>query len=160
MTETEQELFRTGVSAGIRTISTDITESLDRESFLVKAQLLFGLSDEEDPEEIAEWAAHGFLYLIASLSFSEATPRGVSDIEYSEADELSLDDFIAGLSFRNGNLCYEVDYLHGRCIKTDICIMPDGHIDVQTRGRGQQLLHWIRRLQGEKKMSVIQGGIS
>jgi hypothetical protein len=55
---------------------------------------------EGDAQDLVEWGAVGFLFVLALLSFADARPRGFCESEYSEADELRLADFVDGLTLR------------------------------------------------------------
>ena len=121
------------------------------------ADLIF-IGDDEDtePSESGEWGAFGFLYTLASLSFDDARPRGYSGEDFHSEDSFTVSDFFEGLSYKNGELHLSVDYVRGRCMKTDITVRPDGTATLQTWGRGQTALRWLDKLQGKKMMGLVQ----
>lgn len=108
--------------------------------------------DDEDfaAETTAEWGSIGFMFVLAVLSFAEAKPRNLSEIDYLEKDDLSLSDFMERLRFVS--LRYTADYIRGRRIKTTITVRPDGTVTVDTLGRGKSALRRLERLQGKKLM--------
>lgn len=67
-----------------------------------------------------------------------------------------MSDFFESLSYKNGELHLSVDYVRGRCMKTDITIGPDGTATLETWGRGQTALRWLDKLQGKKKLALVQ----
>jgi len=87
--------------------------------------------------------------VLALLSFADARPRGFSESEYNETDELRLADFVDGLTFRRGTLYFHADYLRGRRVKTGITVTAQGSITIETIGRGKGPLRWIDRLKGD-----------
>ncbi|HVO72063.1 MAG TPA: hypothetical protein VMT24_18565 [Aggregatilineaceae bacterium] len=111
--------------------------------------------EEEDPADIAEWAAFGLIFALAVLSFADARPRGQSDIDFLEDDEFTVADLFECLRFSNGELRFSVDYLRGRCMKTDITVRRDGRMTLSTRNRGQAALRWLDRLEGKKTLKLV-----
>lgn len=101
-------LLETGVAVPFRVVKEEVLPAADESEFGMRVTLQ--LEDPEDPEEdaqdLVEWGAFGFLFLLALLSFADARPRGFSESEYSETDELRLADFIGELTFRRGTLHY------------------------------------------------------
>ena len=117
------------------------------------------LEDPEEPEDAAqdlvEWGASGTLFLLALLSFADARPRGFSESEYNEADELTLADFLDGLTFRRGTLHFHADYLRARRVKTGITVTAEGSVTIETIGRGKAPLRWIDRLKGKGGLRAV-----
>ena len=113
--------------------------------------------DDGDTEhsEVAEWGAFGFLYTLATLSFHDARPRGYSDKDFLPEDEFTVSDFFECLSYGHDGLHLRADYVHGRCMKTDITVRADGTATLETWGRGQTALRWLDRLQGKKLMGLV-----
>ncbi|MFT4728612.1 MAG: hypothetical protein ACI9UN_003123 [Granulosicoccus sp.] len=149
-------MLRIGTCVGFRIVDTDITPSLDGETAQVSISLLLGEEGEDDePEELVEWAAFGFIFVLASLSFNDARPRGNSDIDYSEGDAFTIADLIGGLCFTEGNVCFSADYLRGRLLKTDIRVSKNGEINLTTHSRGKQASFWLDRLQGKKPLQIV-----
>jgi len=76
-------LLGTGTIVPFRVVDTVTGLSIDKESVFVRADLVFGGNGENaDPEEIVEWAAFGFLFTLATLSFHDARPRGTSERDF------------------------------------------------------------------------------
>ena len=94
---------------------------------------------------------------MAALSFNDARPRGVSDRYFLERDEFTVTDFCASLRYERGELDLSIDYVRGRCVKTDITVRPDGRVTIETRGRGDAVLRWLDRIQGKRLLTVVPG---
>jgi hypothetical protein len=150
-------LLETGVAVPFRVVKEEVLPTPDESEFGMHVTLQ--LEDPEDPEgdaqDLVEWGAVGFLFVLALLSFADARPRGFSESEYSEADELRLADFVDGLTFRRGTLYFHADYLRGRRVKTGITVTAQGSITIETIGRGKAPLRWIDRLKGEGGLRVV-----
>lgn len=58
------------------------------------------------------------IFALAVLSFHDARPRGTSHIDYIEADEWALDDFVCRLRFWQGALWLDTDYV--QTIRTEL----------------------------------------
>jgi len=151
-----QQLLETGTLVLFRVLDTDTESAPDKENVAVRADLIF-TSDEEDtdPADVAEWGAFGFLYTLASLSFTDARPRGYSENEFLPDDQFTVSDFFECLSYRQDGLHLRADYIHGRCMKTDITVRPDGTATLETWGRGQTALRWLDKLQGKKMIGLV-----
>ncbi len=153
---TAQSLLETGTLVLFRVVDTRTELSPDKENVFVRTDLLFQDDDEEtDPGEIVEWAAFGFLFTLAQLSFHDARPRGASELDYRPEDMFEVDDFFECLSFKHGELRLRTDYIRGRSMKTDVTIRPDGSITLTTWGRGQSALRWLDYLQGKKRIAAV-----
>jgi len=163
--EISYELLRRGTSVLFRVIEEEVLIApADEAEFGVLVHLKFTgepekIEDEEDEareaEKSTQRSAFGFLFVLAVLSFAEAKPRGYSEAEYIEKDELRLPDFMRGLSFWGGALRYEADYIRGRRIKTRIAVRPDGSVTLETLGRGKAALRWLERLQGKELLQLV-----
>lgn len=159
------ELLRGGTSVLFRMVEEEVLIApADEAEFGLRVHLKFTgepgeTQDEQDEARearaIAERGAFGFLFVLAVLSFAEAKPRGWSEADYVEKDELRLPDFMRGLSFRGGALRYEADYIRGRRIKTRIAVHPDGSVILETLGRGKAALRWLERLQGKELLQLV-----
>jgi hypothetical protein len=89
-----QSLFETGTLVLFRVVDTHTELSPDMENVFVRAELVFEDDDEDtDPEEIVEWAALGFLFTLAVLSFHDARPRGISELDYQPNDAFTVTGF-------------------------------------------------------------------
>ena len=149
-------LLETGTLVRFRVVDTHTQVSPDKENVFVQADLVFTGDDEEtDPGEITEWAAFGFLFTLAALSFHDARPRGMSEIDYHPHDEFTVADFFDCLSYKHGELRLVTDYIRGRSMKTDVTIRPDGTVTLTTWGRGQSALRWLDQLQGKKRIAPV-----
>lgn len=150
-------LLETGVAVPFRVVKEEVLPAVDESEFGMRVTLQ--LEDPEDPEEdaqdLVEWGAFGFLFVLALLSFADARPRGFSENEYSETDELRLADFVDGLTFRRGTLHFHADYVRGRRVKTGITVTAEGSVTIETVGRGKAPLRWIDRLKGEGGLRVV-----
>ena len=90
-----------------------------------------------------------YLFVLAVLSFTDARPRGSSEVDFNTKDEFNVGGFLQCLSFGKSGLHFRADYIRGRCLKTDITIRPDGSATLTTWGRGQAALRWLDRLKGK-----------
>jgi hypothetical protein len=148
-------LIETGTLAKFEVTSTHVEPSPDGETVFVRIEMQLGEPGEDDGEDVVEWAAFGFMFVLALLSFHDARPRGYSEKEYVERDELTVADFLAGLRFKRGELHLDFDYVRGRCVKTAIRARRDGKVTLETRGRGESALHWPERLKGKKQLELV-----
>jgi len=152
----EQSLLETGTAVLFRVVDTHTELSPDKENVFVRADLVFEGDDEDtDPPEIVEWAAFGFLFTLAVLSFHGARPRGISEVDFQPRDAFTVSDFFQCLTFGEGGLRLHIDYVRGRSMKTDVTIRADGTVTLTTWGRGQSALRWLDRLQGKKSFTVV-----
>jgi hypothetical protein len=100
MTEpSEFKLLQTGTLIDFDVTNQEIQTTVDKENISVKVKLQFKPEEDEDPEDIVEWGALGFIFAIAAQSFNDARPRGHSDIDYEEDEQLTVSDLIEGLTF-------------------------------------------------------------
>jgi len=149
------QLLETGTLAKFRIVDTSTEISPDKENLYVRAELEFQADEYGDPADIVEWASFGFIFTLAVLSFADARPRGISEVDFKTEDEFNVGDFLQCLSFGKSGLHFSADYIRGRCLKTDITIRSDGSITLTTWGRGQTALRWLDRLKGKKLMEVL-----
>ncbi len=99
----------------------------EEKSFLQVDRILGTYDEEDEPADIAEWAAFGPVFALAVFSFADARPRGISDQDFVDDDEFTVDDLFECLRFANGGLRFSADYLRGRCMKIDISfVRTDG----------------------------------
>jgi len=151
-----QQLLETGTLVQFRILDTHTESAPDGENVAVRADLIFTGDDEDtEPSEVAKWGTFGFLYTLASLSFIDARPRGYSDKDFLPKDEFTVSDFFECLNYSSDGLHLRADYVHGRCMKTDISVRPDGTATLETWGRGQTALRWLDKLQGKKMMGLV-----
>lgn len=146
-------LLRTGVIVPVRIVEEQVIPGADEGEFALRLALSF---DDDSPQEecadIVEWGALGFMFVIAVLSFADARPRGVSELEYNEADDFNVSDLVGALKYRCGELHLDADYVRGRRMKTRVVVRADGTGVLETVGRGKTALRWIARLKGEKPL--------
>jgi hypothetical protein len=149
-------LLETGTLVRFRVVDTHTELSPDKENVFVRADLVFEDDDEDtDPGEIVEWAAFGFLFTLAVLSFHDARPRGISEIDYRPNDEFTVADFVDCLSYKHGELRLQTDYIRGRSMKTGVAIRQHGSVTLTTWGRGQSALRWLDQLQGKTRIAPV-----
>ena len=86
----ERSLLETGILVLFRVVDTHTEVSPDKENIFVRAELVLE-GDEQDtaPGEIVEWCAFGFLFILATLSFHDARPRGISEMGSQSFQNLS-----------------------------------------------------------------------
>jgi hypothetical protein len=150
-------LLRTGVLVPVRIVEELVVPGADDSEFGVRLALSFEDEDdpEQDPAEVVEWGALGFLFAIGVMSFADARPRGLSEKDYLESDEFGVADFLAGLKFCSGELHLDTDYVRGRRMKTRVVVRANGTGRLETIGRGKAALRWIARLKGEKPLRAL-----
>ena len=151
-----QSLLETGTLVLFRVVDTHAELSPDKENVYVRADLVFEGDDEEtEPWEIVEWAAFGFLFTLAVLSFHDARPRGMSEVDFEPNDQFTVADFFENLTFGESGLHLHTDYMRGRSMKTDVTIRPDGTVTLTTWGRGESALRWLDQLQGKTRIAAV-----
>ena len=149
------DLLRTGTLAEFRIVDTSTELTPDKENIHVRVELEFQAEEDDEPADVVEWAAFGFIFALAVLSFEDARPRGISEVDFNTKDEFNVGDLLDCLSFRKSGLRFSADYIRGRCLKTDITIRSDGSMTLTTWGRGKAALRWLDRLKGKQLMEVI-----
>lgn len=157
------ELLRTGLAVSFRIVKEEVLQApADEAEFGMRVQLKFttdqgeeGQDEDDVAEDTAEWGSFGFLFTLAVLSFADAKPRGYSEAEYAERDELTLADFVQHLRFVRGELRFDADYIRGRRVKTRIAVRANGTATLETIGRGKSALRWLERLRGRKLMQLV-----
>jgi hypothetical protein len=146
----ELELIQRIACVDVKVLKTD-SQPTTADDWYVRIDGRFGDDDEDD----VEFAAMGFLYAVALLSFADARPRGVSEIHFVSTDEWSVADTIRYLRFERGELHFYADYVRGRCMKTDVSVRGDGTFTVETVNRGKAATRWIGRLQGKTILAPV-----
>jgi hypothetical protein len=156
------ELIKTGSLVCFRIVEEEVLAAPDEAEFGMRLLLRFVAQpgehdqDEDDVvEDIAEWGAFGFMFVLGVLSFAEARPRNMSSVDYHEKDEFTVADFIEGLRFVRGELHFDADYIRGRRIKTHVAVRANGNVNVETIGRGKAVLRWLDRIQGKKVLQSV-----
>lgn len=146
-------LLEKGTLVEFKILDVQVMPGPDDAEFGVRIDLRLG--DEDEDSSDVEWGGPGFCFVLAVLSFADARPRGASEMDYQEHDQITLMDFLEGFSFLRGELHFRGDYIRGRRLKTDVTVKPDGAVTLQTVGRGKAALQWLDCLKGKKMMSLI-----
>jgi hypothetical protein len=159
------DLLKTGTLVSFRVDKEEVLDApTDGAEFGLRLHLKFIPDEEEEAseddvaEDTAEWGAFGFMFALGVLSFAEAKPRNLSELDYDENDEFKLADFIEGLRFVRGELHFDADYIRGRRIKTHIVVRSNGTVVLETIGRGKAALRWLDQLKGKKLMRLVGEG--
>jgi len=134
-------------------VGTKVEPAADGETNYVRIEMQLKAADDDDrePEDEVETFGIGLMFVLAVMSFHDAGPRGYSEKLFVDEDEFTVGDFVGSLRFARGELHLDVDYLRGRCVKTDIVVRRDGWVILETRGRNDVALRWIERLQGKRQ---------
>jgi hypothetical protein len=148
-------LIETGTLAEFELTASHVESAPDGETRTWRSSWMLGGPEAGEGDEQVEWAAFGFMYVLAVLSFADARPRGHSEMHFVEEDEFTVADFFEGLRFVRGELHHDLDYVRGRCLKTSIRVRRSGEIRLGTRGRGESALFWIDRLKGKKPLQLV-----
>jgi hypothetical protein len=152
----EHELLQTGALVEFRILDARTELSPDGENVSIHVDIILGGDDDDvEPADVAEWGTFGFLFVMAVLSFHDARPRGLSESDFLPDDQFTLCDLFECLSYRPDGIHLSADYVHGRCMKTDITVRADGTVYLETWGRGQTALRWLDKLQGKKSISLV-----
>jgi hypothetical protein len=114
-------------------------------------QIVFQVKEEE-PDI---WAI-GVLFALSLISFSYASPRGLSEMDFIPDEEWNLAYFVSGLEFKRGMICFSSDYISGRLMKTDIAFERGGKVTLSTRNRGKGAETWLRLLKGERHIKRVK----
>lgn len=151
------ELLRTGTLVHFELVETDVRPpTADGEEYALRAELQLGeVDDDGDRSDDESWGAFGFIFALAVLSFHDARSRGYSEIEFENADEFDLKDFLDHLRYESGGLRFSADYVRGRCMKTDITVRNGGRTTLETLCRGEAATRWLDRLRGKKILKAV-----
>ncbi len=147
----EHDLIRSIACVDIKVLKTEKQPtSADDWHMVIEGRL----GDEEDDD--VEFAGMGLLYTIGVLSFADARPRGVSEMDFNTTDEWNSGDMLRHFHFDQGELHFYADYVRGRCMKTDVVVRRDGSFRIETINRGEAATRWIGRLQGRKFLAPVR----
>jgi hypothetical protein len=135
------------VGTPIEIISNDLTIFHGNEHQKIVFQV-----KEEEPDLFA----FGLLFTLSLMSFTYATSRGYSEIEFIPDEDWNLEYFLQGLEFENARLKYSGDYVSGRHMKTDITFETGGRVTLETRNRGRGADRWMMHLQGKKHVKAVE----
>jgi hypothetical protein len=106
-------------------------------------------------EEGLDHYAIPLIFALSVLSFHDARPRGASGHWYEDDDQFSAADLLRHLRYEEGELRLYVDYLRGRCVKTDIKCGSDGRVTLNTVNRGEAATRWVDTLRGKKHLRPV-----
>lgn len=106
-------------------------------------------------EDLIRSGGFALIYVLALLSFADARPRGVSGHWYEDEDQFTAADMLRHLTFERGALHLYVDYLRGRCVKTEIDVSSNGRVVLQTVNRGQAATRWVDRIKGKRFLNPV-----
>lgn len=161
---TGYKLLTTAAGVPFDVLATHVSDAAGGDETLVRIELQLGEAEDEEPlapgDEPTrtadhEWGSFGFIFVLAVLSFADARPRGISDRDFVAEDEFGVGDLLDHLRYVRGELQFEVDYLRGRCMKTDVTVRQDGTVTLATRCRGEAAVRWVQRLKGEKTLAAM-----
>ena len=145
-----EELIKSALVVEYKIIDKKIDTIYDEEVHVVINARL-GNEDDDD----VEWAAFGVIYALSGLSFTDARPRGASEMHFDTLDDWTLEDMLRHISFVRGELHFYADYVKGRMMKTRIDVRKDGTFTLETTNRGEAATRWISRLQGKQPLAVV-----
>lgn len=139
----EYKLVHDALLLDVDLIETDARPSPVDDDWAVRIQL-------QVDAELIKSSAHGFLFVVAALSFNDARPRVGSGECFEPADQFSAADLLEHLRFEQGKLRLHVGDLRGRCVNTTVEVASDGKVRLETVSRGQSAVAWVTRLQGKQ----------
>jgi hypothetical protein len=150
------ELVRTGTLVTFDVADLVVRPTPGGDETEVRVELRLGELDEDgERTEDVEWGAFGFIFVLALLSFAEATPAGASEKDFVADDQFTVADLLEHLRYERGELRFSADYLRGRRLKTDITVRPDGCVTLRTRCRGEAAKRWVEKLKGPRRLHVM-----
>lgn len=149
-TPIEHELIESIACVDITVVKTE-KQPTSANDWHLRIEGRFGAEEDDD----VEFAGMGFIYAIGLLSFADARPRGVSEMDFISTDEWSVADMLRHFRFERGELTFSADYVRGRCVKTDVDVRRDGTFRLETLNRGEAATRWIARLQGKKVLAPV-----
>jgi len=145
----EHELVRNGtLFENLEILNTRIEPTVDNEDVIVTI-------DFRVEAELVETCAFGLLYVLGLLSFHDGRPRGISGQWFEDDDHFTAGDMLRHLHFESDTLRMDIDYLRGRCIKTELKLSSEGHGRLTTANRGQAATRWLDRLKGRTFLRAV-----
>lgn len=84
------KLIEIGALVKFEVIDTHIEGSPTKDMTFAHIDLRFGEEEDGERSDDHEWGGLGFIFCVAMLSFHDARPRGVSDRDFVENDELTV----------------------------------------------------------------------
>jgi hypothetical protein len=146
----EYELVRSGtLFDDLEILDTKIVPTIGNEDWAVTVEF-------KVDEDLVETCVFGLIYVLGLLSFHDGRPRGVSGNWFEDDDQFTAADMVRHLKFKRGTLSMYVDYLRGRCMKTDIEVSSNGVVRLKTVNRGQAATRWVDRLRGKKFLQAVE----
>jgi hypothetical protein len=133
----------------IEILETRVISAHDRDDLSVTLELRV-------EEGLVGTCAIGLIYVLGLLSFHDGRPCGASERWFEDDDQFTAADMLRHLTFECGTLKMHVDYLRGRCVKTDVEVSSDGRVLIKTRNRGQAATRWVDRLMGKKFLRAVK----
>jgi hypothetical protein len=147
----EYELIRSGtLFDDLELLDTKIVPTVGNEDWTVTIEF-------KVDEDLVESCAFGVIYVLGLLSFHDGRPRGVSGKWFEDDDQFTAADMLRHLRFERETLLMSVDYLRGRCMKTDVELSSNGVVRLKTVNRGQAATRWLDRLRGKKSLQAVEG---
>jgi hypothetical protein len=146
----EAQLVRDGLAPELEVVDTKIEPTFGDDDFHVRIEMRI-------EEELVESCALGVIFVLGSLSFQDGRPRGPSAARLEDGDVFTAADLLRHLRYPNGRLQLDVDYLRGRCIKTEVGVWRDGRVRLETVNRGQAATRWVDRLRGKSALTLVKG---
>jgi hypothetical protein len=147
-----QKLLEQTVGIEIEVLSNNYQEMPGMDDSVNTHQEIVFQIKEEEPDI---WAI-GVLYTLSLVSFSYASPRGLSEADFIPDEQWILAHFVAGLEFEGGILRFSSDYVSGRMMKTDIAFEPGGKVTLTTTNRGKGAETWLSLLQGKRHIRRVK----
>ena len=141
-----QKYIESTIGIPIKILSNEFIEFHGNEHHKVVFQI-----KEESPDVFA----FGALFTLSLMSFTYASPRGMSEMHFIPDEEWNIEYFLQGLEFEYGKLKFSGDYISGRHMKTTIIFEPGGMVTLATRNRGKGADRWMTHLQGRKHLQQI-----
>lgn len=146
----EHELVRSGtLFEEIEILDTKMVPTAGNEDWSVTIEFRVD-------EDLVESCTFGLIYVLGLLSFHDGRPRGVSGKWFEDEDEFTATDMLRHLRFERGTIKMYLDYLRGRCVKTDVEVSSDGRVFLKTVNRGQAATRWVDRLKGKKFLQAVE----
>lgn len=146
------QLMKNTIGLGITELSNFYDETTTSGEVVFSYHKIEFRIDEEDPDAFAI----GVMYVLSTMSFNHAAPRGYSEKECEPDEDWNLANFMSGLDFEDGHLRYYGGYVSGRMMKTGIIYNPGGKVFVHTVNRGKSADRWLLDLQGKSHIKAVK----
>lgn len=150
------QLIEQTIGIGIEILSNDFQDfkASEDSEYNCQQEIIFQIKDDDivDPDVFSI----GILFCLSLMSFSYASPRGYSEMEFIPDEQWNLGHFIQGLQFDDGRIYYYGDYVSGRMMKTKIIFQAGGKVALITTNRGKSAERWLAHLQGKKHVAEVK----